>query len=262
MGIFLFIVGVILFFSWINSGSSSSKTTSRPNNYSKPTYPNSFPAPKSIIEDEAKLKKKLQWENDYNALQKAKEEERKKELQKQLRYRTDWQEFKNILSANNISTIYHFTDISNIQSIRRHGALYSWHYCLKNNIEIPVPGGTELSRSLDTRYGVQNYVRTSFTRSHPMMFVSQKNGKIKNPVILEIDPEVIYWKNSKYANKNATRNDVNIGSNLEDFKNIRFPIVKLKDHFDLSEEDKPFYQAEILTLEKIPVEFIRNINRI
>ncbi len=173
--------------------------------------------------------------------------------------KSDWHKYQNILNENNINTLYHFTDMENLQSIKRSGALYSWHYCLTNNIEIPVPGGGELSRQLDRRKGLQNYVRVSFTRSHPMMYVPPTRAN--NCVILEIDPEVIFWHKTKYADKNATRNDVNIGSTIEDFKRIKFNIVKLRNHFDLSETDKSYYQGEILVFEKIPVKYIRNLYR-
>lgn len=116
-----------------------------------------------------------------------------------------------------------------------------------------------MSRDLDRRHGVHNFVRVSFTRDHPMMHVALKEGRIHNPVILEIDEEVIYWNYSKYANKNATRNDVCIGENVEDFSRIRFDLVR-QNYFNLSDTDKPYYQAEVLVLEKIPAEFIRNIH--
>lgn len=187
------------------------------------------------------------------------EAERRRELQTQARRKQNWHEYKRIIDNNNARPLYHFTDRSNLQSIQRHGALYSWHYCSINNITIPAPGGTELSRSLDRRYGVHNYVRVSFTRDHPMMHVALKEGRIHYPVILEIDEEVIYWNYSKYANKNATRNDVSIGENVEDFSRIRFDLVR-QNYFNLSDTDRPYYQAEVLVLESIPAEFIKNIH--
>ena len=214
-----------------------------------------------LSERERLANQKLQVEaNRKDKEQKKIEADRKVELQNNQRYKTDWEDYRNIISENNIRTLYHFTDRANIQSIQRHGALYSWHYCSINQIEIPFPGGDDLSRSLDSRRGVQNYVRVCFTTSHPMLFIALNQGRIKNPVLLEIDTEVIYWKNAKYANKNANRKDVNIGSTLDDFKKIRFDLVRLRNHFDLNDGDKPFYQAEILLLEKIPIEFIKNIN--
>ena len=55
-----------------------------------------------------------------------------------------------------------------------------------------------------------------------MMYVAMQDGRLSNPVILEIDPEVIYWQDSKYANMNATRSGAHKGGSLEDFKQIHF----------------------------------------
>lgn len=174
----------------------------------------------------------------------------------------NWEGFNKVLSDNNISKLYHFTDKRNIASIRKYGALYSWQYCANNNISIPQAGGDELSRKLDVRHGVQNYVRLSFARNHPMMYHAQSHGRLGNTVVLEICPEVVFWRNTKYSNKNATRNDAKIGLTLEDFKRIKFDIIRQPNHFDLSDEDKPFYQAEVLVFESIPIKYILNINNI
>jgi hypothetical protein len=175
-------------------------------------------------------------------------------------FKNNWKDYEKILSENSINALYHFTDQANISSIKRQGGLFSWHFCFFNKIDIPTPGGDDLSRKLDKNQGCENYVRVSFTKNHPMMHTALKQGRISSPVILEIDPQIIFWKNSKYANKNATRNDVSIGSTLDDFKEIRFDIVKRNTHFGLSDNEKPFYQAEILILEKIPIQFIKNIS--
>jgi len=278
MGVFIVIVIIIVIVIWANSGnkslSSNSNRTNSTTTY-KPTttYQRETESERILREQRQRQKQeedrlkalKLQQEQEAKRreeIARINEAQRKKEIFRQQRCKSDWQQYQNVLNSNNITTLYHFTDRANLQSIKRHGALYSWHYCVNNNIEIPMPGGDDLSRSLDRRYNLQNYVRISFTRNHPMMYIALNQNRINNPVILEIDPEVVFWKNSKYANKNATRNDVSIGSEIDDFKKIRFDIVKLNKHFDLEDSDKPYFQAEVLILEKIPIEFIKNIDRV
>lgn len=173
--------------------------------------------------------------------------------------KSNWQEFKTILDQHKIAKLYHFTDRDNIESIIKNGGLYSWMDCERKGIKIAKPGGDQLSRDLDRRDDLQHYVRISFTTQHPMMFVAMRDGRVSNPVILEIDPEVIYWQDSKYANMNATRNGANRGNTLEDFKKIHFQSVKARSHFDLAEEEQPYFQAEILVKNFIPLEFIKNI---
>ncbi len=173
--------------------------------------------------------------------------------------KSNWQEFKTILDQHKIVKLYHFTDRDNLDSIIKNGGLYSWMDCERKGIKIAKPGGDQLSRDLDRRDDLQHYVRISFTTQHPMMFVAMRDGRVSNPVILEIDPEVIYWQDSKYANMNATRNGANRGNTLEDFKKIHFQSVKARSHFDLAEEEQPYFQAEILVKNFIPLEFIKNI---
>lgn len=73
-----------------------------------------------------------------------------------------------------------------------------------------------------------------------MMYVAMNEGRISNPVLLEIDPEVIYDESTRYADRNATRNGANIGGTLDDFKKIHFQTVKARKHFDLDAEEQPF----------------------
>jgi len=173
--------------------------------------------------------------------------------------KSNWLEFKVILDQHKITKLYHFTDRDNLESIIKNGGLYSWMDCNRKGIKISKPGGGDLSRSLDLKDNLQDYVRVSFTREHPMMYVAMKEERISNPLILEIDPEVIYWSETKYADSNATRNDAHVGKGFEDFKCIHFSSVKAHKHFDLPEEEQPYFQAEVLVKNFIPLEYIKNI---
>ena len=98
--------------------------------------------------------------------------------------KSNWQEFKTILDQHKITKLYHFTDRDNLESIIKNGGLYSWMDCDRKGIHIAKPGGGELSRSLDRKDNLQDFVRVSFTTQHPMMYVAMKEGRISNPVIL------------------------------------------------------------------------------
>lgn len=176
--------------------------------------------------------------------------------------RHNWQEFAALLRQQGISTLYHFTDRDNLESIIRHGGLYSWGDCEERGIPIAKPGGGgagSLSWGLDRSKGLERYVRVSFTREHPMMYVAMKEERITNPVILEIDLEVAYAVDTQYADRNATSNAVSVGATLDAFRAIHFSSVKAKKHFDLPSEEQPYYQAEVLVKSFIPLKYIRNI---
>ena len=171
----------------------------------------------------------------------------------------NWQQYKDIIERNNIKCLYHFTDRENLESIISNGGLYSWADCKAKGIDIPKPGGSMQSRQLDTRDNLQNYVRVSFVTQHPMMYVAMNEGRISNPVILKIDPKVIWMEGTKYADRNATKNGAQVGGELSDFERIHFNAVKANKHFDLDEDEQPFFQAEILVKNFIPLEYITNI---
>lgn len=173
--------------------------------------------------------------------------------------RSDWARFKAVLDKYNIKKLYHFTDRENLESIIANGGLFSWDDCEKNGIQIKRPGGGLLSRDLDREKNLQSYVRVSFTREHPMMYVAMNDGRIANPVILEIDPTIMAQTTSLFADRNATKRGALIGNTFEDFYRIHFPTVIANKHFNVSEDERPYYQAEVLIKNKIPLEAITNI---
>ena len=168
-------------------------------------------------------------------------------------------DFLSILKEHGITKLYHFTDRDNLDSIVANGGLYSWADCEDRSIAIPKPGGSNSSRILDARYGLQHYVRLSFTPKHPMMFVAMNDGRISNPIILEVDLDVILDETTKFSDRNATKNGAYIGDDIEAFKCIHFNSLKADTHFDLAPEEQMFFQAEILVKNHVPLSAIKNL---
>ena len=167
----------------------------------------------------------------------------------------NWRDFQKILNQNYITTLYHFTDMSNINSIHNNGGLYSWFYMENKGIQIPTPGGNQFSRQLDRQKGLQDYVRLSFNTHQPMMYIAKKDHRIKDPRILKIDPQVIYWNTTNFSNLNAADNNAEVGNNISNFKNIRFTIAKQNKYYE-DEIERKLVQAEVLVKTHIPIEFI------
>lgn len=172
----------------------------------------------------------------------------------------NWNEYERILSANNIGVLYHFTDKANIESIMNIGGLYSWEYLEKKKHKIAKPGGNLYSRNLDRKKKLQNFVRLSFVKNHPMLFIAQQDGRISNPVILEISKDVVYFEGTLFSNINAatTRIMPNVGRTPNHLNLINFKIMR-NNYYNLSEIEKMQYQAEVLVYEKIPINYILNI---
>lgn len=184
------------------------------------------------------------------------EKEEKTFLEK---YKFDWKLYRKFLKRNKVEYLYHFTDKSNLKSIINSNGLYSWKYCLENNIIIDKPGGDDLSRKLDTYANLENFIRLSFTPNHPMMYYALKKNRISNPIILKLDIELIYWLNSKYSDGNATSKNSKIGNNYESLSIIDFKALRKTDYLNAPIEKKKYFQAEVMIKEHIPKKYIKEI---
>lgn len=165
--------------------------------------------------------------------------------------------FRNYLSSNNISYLYHFTDRRNIDSIKAHGGLFSWKYCKDHNIAIPNPGGDVYSRALDSKHNLEDYVRLSFCDDHPMAYRLMKQGA--SIVLLQIKVDVAWLQETLFSDINAADNRHHHGATMEDLQRVDFNATK---QHRVSRNDPKFkkHQAEVLVKTYIPLEYIVNIN--
>lgn len=169
----------------------------------------------------------------------------------------DWKSIVNILAENNITNLYHFTDQDNIQSIKKMGGLFSWKELDTLSVRIPAQGGNDLSKRLDTYKKLENYVRLSFVENTPMLYLAQKDGRVRNPILLKINPVVILLKDTLYSDGNAISNKAQIGSSVNDFEKINFNILQ-KDRWE-NDEEKHYWQAEVMVKTIIPLRYINNL---
>lgn len=179
-----------------------------------------------------------------------------------MKRKDNWTEFRTILKSNKVLKLYHFTDKSNLLSIIENEGLYSWSEIIKKGLSVKRPGGSDISHIIDNKYDYDNYVHLSICKKHPMMYAAINDARIHDPFILEIDPEVIYDVDTVYSDRNTTRRDCKIGSSIKDFNAIHFCSAKSHSVFDLDEEERPFYQAEILVKGFIPKAYILNFQKI
>lgn len=201
--------------------------------------------------------------NQGNLLAELKQKERHEFIIKKEgnQYKSNWQLFLNVILDNGIEFLYHFTDISNISSIKKNNGLYSWAFCLRNNIIIPRPGGDELSRNLDKGKGTENYVRLSFCKDHPMKFIAKRDGRINETIELICKPELIYHIGTKFCNMNAAKNIAVISDDIEYFRSINFNVFK-KNYQSLDCQEKSLFQSEILVFEHVPSNLIMNFSEL
>jgi hypothetical protein len=218
---------------------------------------------KNLKEQEEKRLAELKLKREQEVIQKKAEEEKlnakANRLKALLSKKANWRDFQKVLQENGISILYHFTDSSNLKSIKENGGLYSWYYCGKNNIEIPMTGNSALGRSLDMEFNLEDYVRLSFIKDHPMKHVAMNEGRITKPYLLKVSIEVCYYENTKFSNMNAADRRHTNDDSIEFLQSLRFDLFQ-QYYFNLNPIEKKHHQAEVLVKTWIPLEHITNIN--
>lgn len=174
--------------------------------------------------------------------------------------RPDWKEFKKYLDDVGIEKFYHFTDRANLQSIRENNGLYSRYRMLKNGIKPLRYGSNDTSDKIEFRKNLHYYVHLTPTNTHPMLHVAKQRGSIQDPVLLEIDPRIIFLNYSYFTNINATDTNAIVGKKLYNLKSINFDLIKSGRWS--GENEKKQYQAEILIKGVLPSKFIKNLGNL
>lgn len=215
-------------------------------------------------EKKEKEEKELAARRQREAEQIKRQEEKRKELERitahTKKLKSDKVDIIDLLIRNDIRYVYHFTDQSNLKSIRENGGLFSWEYCEQNGISIPLAGGGELSRTLDKRYHLENYVRLSFCTDHPMAYRVHKENLRANLVLLKIKIDVCIFEDTKFSDSNATATGHLEGDNAIFLENhIDFNAVK-RTRVSRTDDIFAAHQAEVLVKTFIPIDYIENIN--
>lgn len=175
--------------------------------------------------------------------------------------KSDAQEIVNFLHNNGIYYLYHFTESSNIPLIKSRKGLYSWSYLLSHDMKIPSPGGNDTSRGLDRDKGLEDYVRLSLCKSHPMAYrIHQESEGRANLVLLKIKLDVTMFESTRFSNVNATDKRAKIGSDLEFIEeNLDFEAIAL-DWCWGSDPRHKLRQAEVMVKTFIPSKYIINLD--
>lgn len=164
---------------------------------------------------------------------------------------------KEFINSNHIRALYHFTAASNLESIRKSGGLFSWKYLQTHGLSYE-GGGNEDSKFLDMKKHLENYVRLSFCRDHPMSF--HVRNRIKGAlVLLEIDPSILFEEGVLVSDINAADNCAKIQEVSQGLQSINFQATQ-RTYVGREDPDFKPHQAEILVPETVPLKFIQNLN--
>lgn len=162
-----------------------------------------------------------------------------------------------LLRRHSIGCFYHFTSRRNLKSIKKMGGLYSWYYMEQHEIDIPVPGGSDLSRKLDKDKRLADYVRLSFCSSHPMAYRLEQEGE--DLVVLEIATDVAVFAETKFSNMNAADS---LSYCAKGYAGLKEVDIDATQQLYLTNTDPLFkyMQAEVLVKTHIPAKYILNLD--
>ena len=163
--------------------------------------------------------------------------------------------FKDMLSKYGITSLYHFTDKSNLESIEKYG-IESLKNIFQKGIQVSRFGAESLSHTLDRQRGLDKYVHLAFTNDHPMYYVAKKRGSILEPVWLEIDISVLYDYRTLFCDKVANKTNSHLFGADTVSKHINFADMFYGKTFDEKKEAK---KAEILVFDKIQTNMIKGV---
>lgn len=114
-----------------------------------------------------------------------------------------------------------------------------------------------LTRDIDAKLGLEDYVRTSFCPRLPKIKERQAEGA--ELVLLKIDLDVALFEATLYADMEATQPDMKYGADIDDLKKVNLSATQ-KEVSQPEDNDYWQRQAEVLIKGFIPVKYIININ--
>jgi len=161
-----------------------------------------------------------------------------------------------ILNDHGIHSIWHFTDRSNLSSIA-HNGLLTLESILEQKIEVSRYGASDSSHRQDIKKGLYKCVHLSFIKDHPMYHIAKQDGRIIDPVWIEIDLSIMNDKNTLFSNMLANTYNAPIFSSKQLEKMIDFDAILYEKDFYTRKEAR---KAEIMIFNNINVNQIKGIH--
>ena len=163
-------------------------------------------------------------------------------------------------SRYTIKALYHFTDTRNIPSIKTHGILSNYEIQRRNDVVLVAPGGNEVSRDADERFGVHTFVHLCFFDQHPMEFLAKQDGRIQRSSFLRIDPKILLQEGIMLCDGVANRANATLVTWEDAKKTLDWEIICTRTDWknpDVQARLKQARKYEVLVPGCVPVEFIK-----
>jgi hypothetical protein len=169
---------------------------------------------------------------------------------------------KDPFALYSVTSFYHFTDRRNAASIRELGGLYSLAALRELGVEIPAPGGNDWSHDADKRKGLDRYVHLCLRTNHPMEFVARREGRLVQPVYLQISRDVLEVEGLMFTADVSNKSGVQILSLAEAFEKMDFEALYAPTRWndpDFMQRLRQAEKYELLVPNHVPMKFIRNL---
>jgi hypothetical protein len=175
----------------------------------------------------------------------------------------DWiSAMKAMIKRYCINYIWHFTDQSNIESIKRLGGIFSLSELEKRDTLIPSPGGNDWSHDADKSKGMDKFVHLCFCCNHPMLYIAQNDGRIPNPVWLQVDKNILLDPDVRFTPDVSNKTGVPILDHDAAKEQIDFEVIYKRMDWknpEIQQRRQIAEKSEILVPQVVPIEKIRNI---
>lgn len=161
-----------------------------------------------------------------------------------------------------VTSIWHFTDRSNIDLIKQQGGLLCLEELERRGVQGFIPGGNDWSHEADERKGLKSYVHLAFIPNHPMQYAAVQDGRIKDPVWLKIKAQVALVDGVRFTADVSNKSGVPILTPEEARDELDFEVLfKYLDWTDpmVMARRKAAEKSEILVPEFVSVNQIEGV---
>lgn len=129
--------------------------------------------------------------------------------------RSEFERIKQILLDAGIDRLYHVTDGSTWKSIKDNNGLRSAGSLANREIPLGVGLGDTVSRVVDKKRNLSDYIHLSFTATPPELQAAIDAGKLINPIALEISLEVLLDFDTLFSSDSPCSSRAELGPDFE-----------------------------------------------
>lgn len=176
--------------------------------------------------------------------------------------RNEFEELKFILLEHGIDRLFHITDRSNWTSIKENNGIRSSDSLRNCDAIFTGSCGDILSRNIDQKLFLSDYVHLSFIPEAPWLRAALKAGFIKEPIILEVPLDILLDEDTLFSTGSPLSLNSKIGGTKEVFESVDFDTLVAASQEITQPEKRGAFQAEALVKRFIPIDRILNLKEI